>query len=97
MYKAHRILRRITNYDMHERKIRIGTLNDSFLSNLRSSIVNDGIRGVLYLLRKDPTRTKSTNAHKRIKTKTVLNAHKKHLKEESRLFSIKKHEIPISD
>ena len=49
---------------------------------LFSSNTNEGIRAVLFLLRKDFTRTKKCkNAHKGTKTKrAVLNALKKHLR-----------------
>ena len=49
---------------------------------LFSSNTNEGIRAVLFLLRKDFTRTKKRkNSHKRTKTKrAVLNALKKHLR-----------------
>ena len=51
------------------------------LTNLKeSSIVNDGIREFYTFYEKIPHAQKAQNAHKRIKTKTVLNAHKKHLR-----------------
>ena len=54
----------------------------TFLVALFSSNTNEGIRAVLFLLRKDFTSTKKCkNAHKRTKTKrAVLNVLKKHLR-----------------
>ena len=62
-----------------------------------SSIVNDGIREFYTIYGKIPHAQIAQNAHKRIKTKTLLNVHKKHLKGRKSFVCYKKHKTRISE
>ena len=61
-----------------------------------SSIVIDGIREFCTIYGKIPHAQIAQNAHKRIKTKTLLNVHKKHRKRRKSLVWYKKHKTRIS-
>ena len=61
-----------------------------------SRIVNDGIREFYTFYEKIPYAQNVQNAHKRIKTKTALNAHKKHLRGRKSLVWHKKPKTRIS-